>query len=296
MTVFITGSTGFIGSVVAATLHRHGYDVLALARSHASASRLKTKGYRVLRGDLTDTAILADGARQADGVIHLGLRNEGDIAGTDAADVRAMLAAIAGTTKPFIYTSGVWVLGATTGAPADEGAPLAPIPLIAWRGEVEPVVLGADARGVVLRPGVVHGRGGGIPAMFTASGRGRGAVRLVEPGTQRWPFVHVDDLADLYMRALDAPGGTVLHGISEPAVRVRDVAEAASHAAGVPGRIEPWSLADARTELGAFADALALDQHVESTIAQRVLGWEPQRPGILEELREGSYVPLAEQH
>ena len=99
MTVFITGSTGFIGSVVAATLHRHGYDVLALARSHASASRLKTKGYRVLRGDLTDTAILADGARQADGVIHLGLRNEGDIAGTDAADVRAMLAAIAGTTK-----------------------------------------------------------------------------------------------------------------------------------------------------------------------------------------------------
>ncbi|HEX2094516.1 MAG TPA: hypothetical protein VHG28_19080 [Longimicrobiaceae bacterium] len=40
----------------------------------------------------------------------------------------------------------------------------------------------------------------------------------------------------------------------------------------------------------AFADALALDQQFSGDRARSVLGWEPHRPPLLEELREGSYA------
>lgn len=291
MTIFITGATGYIGSVVAETLQRYGYDVLGLAHSDAAARSLQERGLQILRGGLADLDVLHAGAAQADGVIHLAAAGSGDTAALDAAATRAMLAAVDGTAKPFVYTSGVWVLGKTGTTVADETAPANPTPLVAWRASLEREVLNAGARGIVLRPGIVYGRDGGIPAMLVASGRERGAVRFVGTGDQHWPFVHVEDLAELYVRALDAPAGTLLHGVTEAGVRVREVAAAASHAAGVDERVQAWPVEEARAELGAFADALALDQRVASTTAQQLLGWEPRHASVLEELRSGSYVP-----
>ena len=72
-------------------------------------------------------------------------------------------------------------------------------------------------RSVVIRPAIVYGRGGGIPAGFVESARKEGAARYVGTGKNRWPLVHVDDLADLYLLALEkAPPGTLLLGVSGP--------------------------------------------------------------------------------
>ena len=62
--------------------------------------------------------------------------------------------------------------------------------------------------------------------------------------------MHVNDLADLYVRALGAASGTLLFGAHGPAVPVRDVGEAASRAAGTGGKVGSVPLEEARKTMG----------------------------------------------
>ena len=146
-------------------------------------------------------------------------------------------------------------------------------------------------RTTVIRPAIVYGRGGGIPAGFVESARNEGAARYIGTGKNRWPLVHVDDLADLYLLALEkAPPGTLLLGVSGPSRPVSEIAAAASRGAGAGGRTAATPLEEARAKMGAYADALALDQQASGRKAQELLGWKPRRPDILEELERGSYA------
>lgn len=290
MRVFVTGATGYVGAAVVEALRAAGHGVLGLARSDDAAAKLGDAGAEALRGSLEDLDVLARGAREADAVIHAGATGRPGQDAVDTAAAGAMLDALEGSGKPFIYTSGLWVLGDTGGGVADEDAPVRPAAIVAWRGNLERAVIDAGKRGirsVVLRPGVVYGRGGGTPGTFVSAARRKAVVRYVGDGRQRWPFVHVDDLADLYVLALDAPAGTVLNAVSGPSLPVREVAEAAAEANGA--RAEAWPLDDARAVLGVYADALALDQQVSAERA-RSLGWTPSRPSMLDELRAGSYT------
>ncbi|MBW4646772.1 MAG: hypothetical protein KME23_27935 [Goleter apudmare HA4340-LM2] len=53
------------------------------------------------------------------------------MASTEKAAVEIFLNALEGTDKPFIYTTGTWLLGNTGDHPADENTPLNPTPLYA---------------------------------------------------------------------------------------------------------------------------------------------------------------------
>ena len=109
--------------------------------------------------------------------------------------------------------------------------------------------------------------------------------------------MHVDDLADLYLLALEkAPAGTLLLGVSGPSYPVREVAAAASRGAGAGGETTSWPLAEARQKLGPYADALVLDQQASGRRAQELLGWRPYRPDVLEDLERGSYRSIAAAH
>ncbi|HTT64934.1 MAG TPA: SDR family oxidoreductase [Bryobacteraceae bacterium] len=293
MQIFLTGATGYIGSAVADALAKAGYAVVGLARSDDQVRMLAARGLGAHRGDLRDPASLAEGARNADAVVHTALPAAPDAGQVDRAAVEAIIGALSQFNRPFIYTSGCWVLGNTGGRVADEDTPLDPTPLIAWRPAIEQIVLAAASRGVqgiVLRPAMVYGRGGGLVAAFVRSAREQGAARVIGNGENRWTFVHVDDLAGLYVRALQAAAaGTMLFAAHGPAVRVREVAEVASRAAGAGGQVVTVPIEEARQTMGPFADALALDQQISGERAKRVLGWRPQAPGVLEELAGGSY-------
>jgi nucleoside-diphosphate-sugar epimerase len=293
MRVFLTGATGYIGGAVTDVLRAGGYELTGLARSDSSAARLTAAGIRPVRGDLSEPSNVAGAARAADAVINLATTYGATV---DGPAVDAILDALAGSDKPFIYTSGIWSYGDTGGTVVDETSPVHPAPLVAWRQAVEDRVRESAKRGirsVVFRPAVVYGRAGGMPAQFADSARKDGAARFVGTGQNRWPLVHVDDLADLYAIALDrAPAGTLLLGVHGPSQRVRDLAAAASRGAGAGGRTVAWPLEEARQKLGAYADALVLDQQASGRRAEE-LGWRPHRPDALEDLERGSYAKRA---
>jgi len=223
--IFLTGATGYIGGAIADAALADGHSVTGLARSDEAAAKLKTKGIVPVRGDLHSAASLMEAARTADAVIHAGTTNDGS---ADQEAVRIMIGAMHGSGKPFLYTSGIWVLGDTGGHTVDETAALNPIPMVAWRPGVEQMVLDAardGVRAIVIRPAVVYGRGGGIPADFVRSARETGAARYVGTGQNRWPMIHLDDLADLYLRAVEkATAGTLLHAVDNTRFRVQEIA------------------------------------------------------------------------
>ena len=300
MKVLVIGATGFIGSVVAERLSEQGHAVMALVQPGLSSDGLPP-GSEVVVGDLSDVSSLDAAARQVEAIINLATPT--GTPAVDAAATHALLEPLRGTGRPFVYTSGIWVLGATGPTPVDEDAAVNPLELVGYRPAIEQQVLAAaddGVRSIVIRPAIAHGRGGGIPGMLVGIARDHGYGRYVSgpdadpsrPPT--WPMVHVDDLADLFVAALErAPAGTVLHAVDEPAVAVTDIARAAAGAAGVDG-VAPWPLELARAALGeAFADALAVSQACSGDRARQLLGWSPWRPKTTADIAAGSYAGTA---
>jgi nucleoside-diphosphate-sugar epimerase len=284
MKIFITGATGYIGTVVTEKLRAAGHSVRALARSDEAARKLAGLGAEAVRGNLRDTGAITDAAAEADATIHLAMEPSADAPKLDRGVIDAVLLGVGESGKRFLYTSGVWVMGNTGGRAADESTPVNPTPMVAWRPEHENLVLHAKgSQGIVIRPAMVYGRGGGFAGGFARAARQEGVVRYVGSGDNRWPFVHVDDVADFYVLALQARGGSLYFLSAGPSVAVKEVAQAAARGA----KVESIPLEEARNSMGIMADALVLDQLVSSRKATRELGWTPRGKPVLDELAGG---------
>jgi len=289
--VFVTGGTGYIGRSVVRALRHDAHVTRVLTRSDAAASVAQGLGVEPVRGELRDLDVLRAEAARADAIIFLAQDNT--VGGVPAA--QAALEALLDALRPgrtFIYTSGTWVYGSRGDATVAEDAPLAPLDIVAWRPAHEQLVLAQQGRlrTIVIRPGLVYGDGGGIPGMMVEAARA-GNLRIVGDGANRWPTVRHDALAELYARAVahhEAHG--IFNATRGASVPYGEIAHAASRAAGGSGAVERIPLDAARQVMGAFADALAVDQQIDSSRATRELGWEPHRPTLLEELSNTAVI------
>jgi nucleoside-diphosphate-sugar epimerase len=176
---------------------------------------------------------------------------------------------------PLLHTTGAAVLG---GGPVDEDSPPDPHPIAAGRPDVERRVVAAG--GWVIRPGMVYGNGGGlVHGLLTEKAAERGAGVYIGPAGTRWPVVHVEDLAALYLAVAErAAPGTIWHGMSET-VRLDAIAAALGG-----GKAVSWPTDEAAVELGPLADLFTRDQNISSAKTRQRLGWTPVHPSIIENL------------
>src|SRR6478752_8239429 len=109
MRIFLTGGTGYLGSVLLERLLSAGHEVDALARTAAGAERLTDAGANVVRGSLEDTDVLRAAATSADAVVHAAFDASMSeaAAAAELAAVNALVegAGASGSDKPVLYTS-----------------------------------------------------------------------------------------------------------------------------------------------------------------------------------------------
>jgi nucleoside-diphosphate-sugar epimerase len=148
------------------------------------------------------------------------------------------------------------------------------------------MVLRADGvHGTVIRPGVVYGRAGGLTGMWFKGASNGGVLRVVGDGHNHWAMVHVDDLAQAYLRAAQSVvGGEVFNVVDASRATVMETAGAAAQSAGNIRQLEFIPVDTAAQEMGAMAQALALDQVVDAAKARRLLNWQPRHRGFVSEV------------
>src|SRR5579863_119192 len=287
MYVFVTGATGYIGHAVVGELVALGHAVTGLVRGDAKAEVMRRLGARAVIGDIADPDSYREHAAEHEALVHTAFGSGPGAVAADRTAIETLIAAArAGKARSLIYTSGIWVLGATGAAPAFEGAPTDhPAALVAWRVAHEHQVLEAGIHhlaSAVIRPGVVYGGRGGLTGSYFESAEKEGAAAYVGDGANRLPMIHVEDMARFYRRVAEHHGRGVFHAVDGNGVTLAEVASAASAAAGRDGATRSIPIEEARRGLGAFADCLALDQLVLSRRAAE-LGWRPEHPNFLGE-------------
>lgn len=300
MRILVTGATGYIGGSVATRLLAQGHHVVGLARTEVSAENLKKRGIEPLTGSLTDHGVLARAARTVDGVINAANADNPFV-------VHAILPQLRGSGKLFIQTSGTSVVGTyDEGEPSErifnEDTPFTPMPEKAMRVAIDRQVLGSaldGVRSVVIRPSLVYGRGIGvegasvqIPKLIEQA-KASGVARHIGRGLNVWSHVHIQDVVDLFLLALNtAPAGSLFYAENGEAP-FRTMVETISRMLGLGGKTEPWTIEEAVTALGPGAHlSFGSNSRVEAVKARKVLGWAPSGPALFDEIESGAYKDL----
>ncbi|RYG58078.1 MAG: NAD-dependent epimerase/dehydratase family protein [Alphaproteobacteria bacterium] len=289
-TIFLTGATGYIGGSVASQLVADGHRVRGLVRSADSAVLLQQRGIDPVMGGLDDSDLLTREAKASDGVINTASADH-------PAAVQALLAGLAGTSKLLIHTSGSSVVGddvrgsRSSETIYDEDTPFVVAPDKQARHALDRSVLASSDQGirsVVICPSLIYGIGRGINQnsvqvpFLARNALEQGVVQLVGEGHNVWSNVHIDDVAALYLRAVDdAPAGAFYFAESGEA-SFGEVGAALAQRLGLSvAALDPevaaerWGRAKAYFSLGS-------NSRVRAKRARRELGWTPRHTSVID--------------
>lgn len=220
MRALIIGATGYAGCALTRRLARAGHEITGLARSEAAEAKLAGAGLRAARGDLLDPGTITPLLAKFDSIVfmpRIDLQAESTV-------VRALLEAIVGSHKRFIFTSGTGVFAVKTDGDWDEASyaeddPFPRSPNVGVRVETENLVRAASKQGIhsmVIRPPLIWGPGGIARSLMSLHASARsGAVGYLGRGLNMTSSIHVDDLAEIFALALErGAAGAVYHAVS----------------------------------------------------------------------------------
>ena len=222
MRVVITGGAGFIGRAVVERLAKRGDEVVALVRDAGRARFLKDDAGRVnlLKSDLSSVAQMTVQMKGADAVIHgagsyrIGIKASERDAMWDAnvgATERVLDAAVAAGAQRIVYVSTANVFGNTKGELPDESYQRdEKLGFLSWYDETkyrahqaaeERIKQGAPI--VIVMPTNVYGPNDHTAAGAFLENAYRGKMSLVPFASGGVSWVHVEDLANGMVSALD---------------------------------------------------------------------------------------------
>lgn len=285
MRVFITGATGYIGFHVAKTFRREGYEVWGLTGSKEKSTNLARNEIMPIVDGLQPAQSFRRVASKSDVIIHTAIDNQDALGALDQQTTKILLDVVRNSaiSKTLVYTSGTWVLGNSEHQKLTEESPYKPIEEVFWRPQVEEMVL--EGNGIVIRPGVVYGKSGGMTGMWFQGASNGGVVQIVGEGQNHWAMVHVDDLAQGYLQAIQSGlRGEIFNMVDSSSATVLEMASAAATAAGNIKQLEFIPVDKATQEMGTMAEALAIDQIVDNSKARRLLDWRPKHEGFIPEV------------
>jgi nucleoside-diphosphate-sugar epimerase len=297
MRIFLTGATGFIGSLVVRELLGAGHQVLGLTRSDAGARALVEAGAEPYRGALEDPDSLARGAAQADAVIHTAFDHDfSNFAANcqkDQRAIRAMGEALAGADRPLVITSGTGMGSAGPGRVATEDVVHAdnPNPRVASELAGQEMAA-AGVKVVVVRLPQVHDtRRQGLVTPFIMTAREKGVAAYVGDGLNRWPAAHVSDVAALYRLAVEqGRANERFHAVAEEGIAARDIAAVVGEGLGVPVVSLPQE--QAAEHFGWLGMFVGMDLPASSAWTRERLGWTPKGAGLIADLQQMDYEAL----
>lgn len=298
MRIFVTGSTGFIGSRVVPQLLAAGHQVVGMTRSDKGAAWLASVGAEAHHATLEDLPSIQAGVAKADAVIHAAFDHDFSnfVANCekDRRVVDAMGSELKGSNRPLLITSGVG-LGLAHGSKVasedvqnfEHGNPR-----VATE-KAGKALLDAGVNVSVMRLPQVHDtEKQGLITPFIELSRAKGLVAYVGDGANTWSAGHVDDVALLYRLAIErAEAGARYNAVGEEGVSVRDIATVISEGMGLP--LKSLQGDEVQAHFGWLGMFAGLDLRASSEITRKKLGWNPKGPGLIEDLRNMDYAATA---
>ena len=280
MRVFITGASGYVGHGVAKAFRAKGHTVYGLVRTEEDAHLLSLDEISPIMGDLEQPDSYSHVLEEVEVAVQCAFDYSSDKrVERDAKTIESILGVFSRSSLPrtLIYTSGVWVYGSQGYKMVDESMPVTPLEVIKWRPDHEGKVLKATTpllRTVIMRPGHVYGGVGGLTNLLFTSTQ-NGAVSIVGEGNNRWPMVHIQDLAHAYVSAAEKELTNVIFNVvDDSTATLREIAEAIARAAKMEGKIKVLSNEEAEKQFGSIIQGLQIDLTVNNSRIKRLLGWQ----------------------
>jgi nucleoside-diphosphate-sugar epimerase len=290
MQILVIGATGYAGRRVSAALARAGHRVLGLTRDTTgqAARELRIGEVTPVEGDFTKPETWRGHLDGTDAVVHLLMEMSDPFRG----DQRLFAELVAaqqrdGRRRHLVFTTGISSYGRTGLPLMDENTPGNPESPLGFRFVLEKELAAGGLAHTVVRPGFMYGG----PATTSMTGEWFAAAEAGKPvfygdTAKRWSWVHVDDLADAYVRILDNPAavdGEVFVVADDQRLPALDMQRVVVRAAGYTGEI----ILETAEAGGMMQMAADQDELVTSAKAHRLLGWRP---------RHASFTDNPEQH
>jgi nucleoside-diphosphate-sugar epimerase len=293
MRIFVTGSTGFIGSAVVRELLDRGHTVIGLARSESSVQSLEKAGASVQEGSLEDVDSLKRGAASADAVIHIAfvhdLSNFDTGAETDRQAIETIGETLVGSHRPFVVTSGV-PMGTPGQVVTENNDDFEPIGPHRFSEATALPFAKRDVRVSIVRPSrFVHGEGDhGFVPLFIDIARKKGVSAYIGDGSSRCHAAHRLDTAHLFCLAVEkATAGSRYQAVGDEGIPFREIAEAIAKRLRIPAVSIPAE--EAMNHFGFMGLIAGADNPASSEITQKTLGWCPAHLSLLQDLEADFY-------